>query len=84
MSGSGKTYWSELLSKKYNFKHIEFDQLIGRSKDIANLIKKFPGKDEAEKLGNYFGKPWDINFLSKEKRFLAIEKKFMDKRFRTS
>ena len=49
MSGSGKTYWSRKLAKKFKLNHVEFDELIGKSKELANLIKNYPGKDSAEK-----------------------------------
>ena len=81
MSGSGKTYWSKKLSKKYDYKHIEFDELIGKSKEIANLINDIPGKDEAEKMGNYFGKPWEKGFQSRESSYLSIERKCMSDKF---
>ena len=81
MSGSGKTYWSKKLSKSFGLKHIEVDKFIARSEDFKNLIRKFPGKDETEKCGNYFGKPWDKKFQSKEDKYLDIEKKIMSKNY---
>lgn len=77
MSGSGKTHWSRALSHKYEYTHFEFDELIGKSPDLAGLIKDFPGRDTAEKLGNYFGMPWSKGFEAKEKVYLNLEKKFM-------
>lgn len=81
MSGSGKTYWSKKLAKKFKLNHVEFDELIGKSREVANLIKNYPGKDSAEKLGNYFGKPWNKDYKSKENHFLSIERKFLSKRY---
>ncbi|MDP3764942.1 MAG: shikimate kinase [Nanoarchaeota archaeon] len=84
MSGSGKTYWSKKLAKKFKLDHVEFDELIGNSRELANLIKDFQGRDSAEKLGNYFGKPWNKYYKSKEKYFLSIEGKFLSKRYAPS
>ena len=81
MSGSGKTYWSKKLAKKFQLNHVEFDELIGKSGEVANLIKNYPGRDSAEKLGNYFGKPWNKEYKSKEIHFLSIERKFLSKRY---
>ena len=81
MSGCGKTYWSKKLAKKFDLGHVEFDELIGNSRELANLIKNYPGKDSAEKLGNYFGKPWNKDYKSKENHFLSIEKKFLSKKY---
>mgnify|MGYP001563216125 CR=1 FL=1 len=77
MSGSGKTYWSKLLAQRYGYPHIEFDDLIGKSPELADLIGGFPGKDAAEKLGNYFGMPWTNGFDAKEATLLGLERKFM-------
>ena len=81
MSGAGKTHWSKLLAEKYGLKHIEFDQLIALSKSFSDLIKNIPGKNEVEKMGNYFGMPGSEGFKSKENRYLDIEKKFMVEKF---
>ena len=81
MSGSGKTHWARLLAQEFEYEHIEFDNLIGNSDGLAELIKGFPGKDKAEKMGNYFGMPWDAGFESKERIFLDIEKKFMSQQY---
>lgn len=81
MSGAGKTHWSERLSEKFNLSHINIDKDIGLSQEFINLIKDIPGKNETEKMGNYFGKPWDKDFNDKEERYLAIEKRLMDKEY---
>lgn len=81
MSGCGKTYWSKHLASEFNFNHVEFDELIGKSKSIAGLIKNIPGKNEAEKMGNYFGKPWEKGFQSREDLYLSIESECMSKKF---
>lgn len=81
MSGAGKTHWSKLLAEKYGLKHIEFDQLIALSKSFSDLIKTIPGKNETEKMGNYFGMPGSGDFKSKENKYLDIEKKFMVEKF---
>ena len=81
MSGSGKTYWSKKLAGKFRLSHVEFDELIGKSMELSKLIEKYPGKDSAEKLGNYFGKPWNKEYKSKEDKFLSIEKKILSKKY---
>lgn len=81
MSGSGKTYWSKKLTNKFNLIHVEFDELIGSSKELANLIKDFPGRNSAEKQGNYFGKVWNKDYKSKEARYLPIERRLMSKKY---
>lgn len=79
MSGAGKTHWSKLLSQRYNYPHIEFDELIGASAELADYTRGIPGKDAAEKMANYFGMPWSEGFNAKEVAYLAIEKKIMSK-----
>lgn len=79
MSGAGKTHWSKLLSQRYNYPHMEFDELIGASAEFVNFIKDIPGKDAAEKMANYFGMPWSEGFQEKEAAYLDIEKKIMSK-----
>ena len=46
-----------------------------------NLIKEVPGKDETEKLGSYFGRPWGKKFQAKENQYLEIEKNLMSKEY---
>lgn len=79
MSGSGKTHWSKLLAQRYGYIHIEFDHLIGLSAEFVDLIKDIPGKDAAEKMGNYFGMPWNEGFQVKESAYLSIERDIMSK-----
>lgn len=77
MSNSGKTYWSKLLAKEFGYEHIEFDRLIGNSEEIADLLRGISGQDEAERMGRYFGMPWEPGFQEKENRFLAVERRLM-------
>ncbi len=77
MSGSGKTHWSKEISRHYGLEHIEFDDLIGQSSTLSELIKDYPGENDAEKMGNYFGMPWTENFKEKERAFLDIEAQFL-------
>lgn len=80
MSGSGKTHWSKLLSKRYGYPHVEFDELIGKSPELADFIRGIPGKDAAEKMANHFGMPWSEGFQAKEEAYLMIEKKVMSRK----
>ena len=81
MSGSGKTHWSKLFSQQYSYVHVEFDDLIGGSDELAELIKNVPGKDAAERMGNYFGMPWSDDYAAKERRFLDVEGIFMSHKY---
>jgi len=79
MSGSGKTHWSKLLAQRYGYTHIEFDELIGASAELANLIRNISGRDTAEKMGNYFGMPWSEGHQAKELAYLSVERAIMSK-----
>ncbi len=81
MSGSGKTYWSKLLSAKFGLNHVEIDRLIGLSEEFSELIRDAKGNNETKKLGNYFGKPWGEGYELKEKKYLEIEKKLMSLKY---
>ena len=78
MSHSGKTYWSGLLAQKFGYAHIEFDELIKASPEIADLIKDIiEGKDGAERMGKWFGMPWEPGFQEREAIYLPVERGFM-------
>ena len=79
MSGTGKTHWSKVLAERFNIPRIEIDEVIGNSKEIMELIKHIPGKDHAERMGKYFGMPWEEGFREKEAHFLEIEKKILSR-----
>ena len=77
MSGSGKTFWSKKIATDFQYDHIEVDDLIGHNSELADLIAPYPGNDNAEKMGNFFGMPWNDDFQEKEKTYLNIEKKIL-------
>lgn len=77
MSGAGKTYWARQFAESYHYPHIEFDDLIGRSEQLSDLVRDYPGRDMAEKMGHYFGMPWTPGFQEREDMFLEIERGFM-------
>lgn len=77
MSNVGKTYWAKSLARRFGYKHVEFDELIKASPEIADLINDIEGKDGAERLGKWFGMPWEPGFQEKEDRSLAVEGRFM-------
>jgi len=81
MSQIGKTDWSKLLAQRYEYPHIEFDKLIGTSTQLTDLIKNIPGRDTAEKMGNYFGMPWSDGFKEKEAGYLDVERRLMAKKY---
>ena len=81
MSNSGKTHWAKLLARTFGYKHIEFDGLMGNSEEIADLIRNIPGRDEAERMGRYFGMPWEPGFQEKEDGYLAVEGRLMSKEY---
>jgi shikimate kinase len=73
MSGAGKTHWSKRFASAYQYPHVELDEIIGHSSQLAGLVKDYPGKDMAEKMGHYFGMPWTPGFDERERMFLEIE-----------
>ncbi|MCK6418529.1 MAG: hypothetical protein L6Q57_06290 [Alphaproteobacteria bacterium] len=77
MSGSGKTHWAKLLAEHLELPHIEIDELIVQSPQLAALLRDDPGKDAAERLGRYFGMPWSAGFAAREEQYLAIERTIM-------
>ncbi len=77
MSEIGKTYWSERFSKEFGTTHFEFDELIGNSPEMKTLLKNIDGKDDAARMGKYFGMPWTNGFQNKEEHFLDIEKQML-------
>lgn len=77
MSGSGKTHWSERMSSECQYKRVEIDHLIGEDEALSKHIAEYPGKDNAEKMGNFFGMPWTDGFEEKEKIFLDAEKRIL-------
>lgn len=77
MSGTGKTHWAKFLAKHLGRPHVEFDELIGQSPQLATLLQDYPGKDAAEKMGKFFGMPWTDGFTEREQQFLAIERTIM-------
>ena len=83
MSGVGKSHWGKQIAKKYNWKFIEIDHLVGESDTLTKILKTYPGKDNAEKMGHYFGMPWEKDFEEKEKNYLKIERNLMQKDYGT-
>ena len=77
MSGSGKTHWSKKIAHDFSYKHVEIDHIIGENPVLSELIKPYPGNDNAEKMGNYFGMPWSDEFQSKENSYLDIERQIL-------
>jgi len=77
MSNVGKGFWSRTLAKEYGFKHVEIDALIGQSEELREMTKNYPGKDDAARLGNYFGMPWMPGFQEREDKYLEIEERLM-------
>jgi len=83
MSSSGKTHWAKALAKEYSMEHVEYDELIGKSNELSKLLKGIKGKDEAERMGKYFGMPWTEGFQGRENKFLVIESAAMENDFGT-
>lgn len=77
MSGIGKTHWSRRLAQAFDYPRVELDDLIGDSPEFHQLIADCPGKDKVEKLGHYFGMPWDDGFAEREKALLQVERRLM-------
>lgn len=81
-SGVGKTEWQRSLSRSdLGFIGIEMDERIGNNPRMLAFLEKFEGADEAEKMGNAFGKPWEnpSNYREKEHQFLEAEAEEMQK-----
>jgi len=78
-SGVGKTYLCEMLKTQEAFCHVESDELIGASPEMAELIVGVPGEDAAKQMGNLFGVPWEDTerYRALQEKFLGIEKKVM-------
>ena len=81
MSGSGKSHWSRLVASAAHMQCIEFDDMIGGSQELAELIEGYEGAELSAKMGNYFGMPWDEGYRGKEDKFLEIEKRLMGQQF---
>jgi shikimate kinase len=81
MSHSGKTHWSKLMAERFGYRHVEFDQLIGNSEEVSNLIRNIEGQDAAEKMGKYFGMPWKPGFQEKEDAYLVVERRIMSQNY---
>lgn len=77
MSGVGKSRWAKKFYKEFGIKHIEIDDLIGKSDELVDLIKDIAGESEVEKVGKYFGFPWSDSYQEKEDIYLNIEKQLM-------
>jgi shikimate kinase len=77
MSGTGKSHWSHKLNQAFNLKHFDFDELIGNSIELKDLIKDFTGKNNTQKLAAYFQMPWSEGFNEREKQYMQIEEKLM-------
>lgn len=79
-SGVGKTEWQRAFSQgSFGFKGIEMDSRIGNNPKMQQFLSNFEGDDEAGKMGNAFGKPWENpqNYRKKEQQFLEAEKEEM-------
>lgn len=81
MSGVGKSHWSTRLASRYGYELIELDELIGNSPELKHLIQDHAGKDNAEKLGRYFGMPWEPGFAEREQKLLAVEQQLLQSDF---
>ncbi|MBD3244701.1 MAG: hypothetical protein GF335_01780 [Candidatus Moranbacteria bacterium] len=77
MSGAGKSYWSQKIAGQFGYKHFDIDDMLGRQKELYDIVKDYPGKDLTRKLGNYLGMPWTKHFQQRQKIYLELEKKLM-------
>ncbi|MEM8832970.1 MAG: shikimate kinase [Pseudomonadota bacterium] len=78
MSNIGKTHWSTRLAQSLGMDRIDFDGLIGQSPAMSDLIKDIEGKDEAERMGIFFGMPWTEGFEERQQKFLDAEAAVMN------
>jgi shikimate kinase len=73
MSGSGKSFWSSVLSRR-GFQAFGCDDDIGR-----RLIETGEISDPSiDSLGRWMGFPFDSGFAQREGRYLALEYAVMD------
>lgn len=73
MSGSGKSFWSSILSR-HGFQTISCDDAIGRRLAGEGEISN-PSIDS---LGRWMGFPFDPDFARKQARYLTLEGAVMD------
>lgn len=80
-SGVGKSEWAKAFAGKLGYEKIEVDEKIGKNPTFASLLENIAGADEAEKMGNFFGKPWENPefFWEQEQKFLEVETEEMQK-----
>lgn len=77
MSGIGKSFWAGTFASFYDLTVIELDVLIANSPVLEKEISGISGASQVEKMGKYFGMPWEEGFQQKENIYLKIERERM-------
>lgn len=77
MSGAGKSHWSKEFSARFNMPRVAYDHLIAGSEAFKKLIEGIEGDTLTQKMGNYFGMPWEGGFKEKEAAYLNLEDHLM-------
>lgn len=81
-SGVGKTEWQRAIANgNVGFEGIEIDEQIGGNSKMKQFLENVPGNDEAEKMGNAFGKPWEDPdvYKAREAMYLEAEREEMER-----
>lgn len=73
MSGSGKSFWSSVLSH-HGFKAFGCDDEIGRHLTETGTISDF----SIDSLGRWMGFPFTPGYAKREAHYLALEARIMD------
>jgi shikimate kinase len=77
MSGSGKSYWANQLAE-IGFKCFSCDELIA-----SKLSDEFVQPDEGVmQMGKWLGLPYEQNYLERESKYLANEKRVLKEIFK--
>lgn len=79
-SGVGKSSWSKAVGQ-IGYEVTQVDELIGENPAIGRFLEGHEGKDNAERMGNAFGKPWKDprRYGLKEQAYLMAEREEMRK-----
>ena len=73
MSGSGKSFWSSVLSR-HGFKTLGCDDEIGRHLADSGRISDF----SIDSLGRWMGFPFTPGYAEREAHYLSLETRVMD------
>jgi shikimate kinase len=70
MSGVGKSFWAERLTRVGYERH-DCDGAIGER--LGTLVEAAPNEAVVHALGRWMGMPWSAGYAEREARYLALE-----------